>query len=260
MTCMLFCAALLLAVVCLVPGCRKQEILFTGADRRADAKMQADAKTQTDAKVQTDAETRTDAGQRADENVTSALPESETQLRAVVVVHVCGAVLSPGVYTLEEGARVCDAVEAAGGFTDEADTQWCNLALCVSDSQKVQIPTREETALLAAQGLSDTGGQNGMDGRTGEAGLASPGGLTFSDGLASPDGRSSAGLNINTATAEELTSLPGIGPAKAQAIIDHRNMNGPFSSVDDLVKVSGIGNAVLDKIRPLIRAEQNGTQ
>ena len=145
-----------------------------------------------------------------------------------VVVHVDGAVAAPGVYELAEDARVNDAVAAAGGLLSEADTSTINLAAPVSDGAKVHIPTSEE---LSA-------GAQGASGESGNAGA--------------PAGSASAAptlVNINTATSEELQGLSGVGEATAAAIIEDRQANGPFSSPEDLMRVSGIGEKKFAKIK-----------
>ena len=147
------------------------------------------------------------------------------------LVHVDGAVVSPGVYVLEEvDARVNDAVTLAGGLTPEADTSQVNLAAPVEDGQKVHIPVEGEVTATAGGGM-DT--------------VALP-----SEASANPSGDGLAGLvNINEAAAEELCTLPGVGEATAAAIIEDREAHGPFASVDDLMRVSGIGEKKYAKVR-----------
>lgn len=136
---------------------------------------------------------------------------------------------------LEPGARVDDALAAAGGAQPEADLAAVNLARPVSDGEQIHVPVPgEEPRELPAD----------------------PGGGAPSGG-AEPEGSDPAGppgagalINLNTATAAELEDLPGVGPAIAERIITHREQNGPFTSVDQLQEVSGIGPATLEKIRP----------
>jgi competence protein ComEA len=135
-----------------------------------------------------------------------------------VIVHVAGAVKLPGVYTLPEGARVIEAVEAAGGALPDADLHALNLAEPLFDGRKVTVP------VMAGQ---------------------EPGGHTVSPPSQPADGR----VNINTATAEELEKLPGIGPAKAQAIVRDREQNGLFRRVEDLARVTGIGPKTVENLR-----------
>lgn len=149
-----------------------------------------------------------------------------------VVVHVAGAVVSPGVYALAPGARVIDAVEAAGGLAPDAMADAVNLAAPVGDGQKVYVPRVGEAAAIIA----------GVSGGEGASPGAVPAGGTTS----------SAPVNINSATADELDTLPGVGPATAAAIIDHRQQHGPFATVDDLTDVRGIGPTKLEALRGLV--------
>ncbi|WP_136193154.1 MULTISPECIES: ComEA family DNA-binding protein [Actinomyces] len=149
-----------------------------------------------------------------------------------LVVHVAGAVTSPGVVVLPAGARVVDAISAAGGALPDADTDQLNLARILTDGEQVRVPHQGEDA-----SAWNTGAGSGAD--------------AVADG-ADGSGQSTVGagrININTAGAAELENLPGIGPALAQRIIDYRNEHGPFTSVDDLTGVSGIGAAKLEELR-----------
>ena len=148
---------------------------------------------------------------------------------AEVYVDVDGAVVRPGVYRLKDGARVSQAIDAAGGLTAEADVAGLNRASKITDGQKIYVPTVGEQQATAAVGGAESG-----------AG-------------ATPSAGSSSGLvNINTASAAELQTLSGIGPSMAQSIIDERTKNGAFASVDDLMRVSGIGEKKLAKIKDCI--------
>ena len=145
---------------------------------------------------------------------------------SVVLVHVDGAVVAPGVYELTMALpRVNDAVQAAGGLTEGADTSGVNLAAAVVDGSKVHIPAQGESQ----QASDDTASGQGASGSSGPA----------SSGL----------VNINTATAEELDVLPGVGPSTAATIVEDRERNGPFSSVEDLMRVSGIGEKKFAKLQ-----------
>lgn len=144
------------------------------------------------------------------------------------VAHVVGAVHDPGLVELADGARVADAVEAAGGPTDEADLSGVNMARPITDGEQIHVPRPGETP-------ADPG----------------PRGAARSGG--SPGTGSGAAIDLNTADATTLETLPGIGPALAQRIIDWRTSHGPFASVDELDDVSGIGPAVLEQIRPAAR-------
>lgn len=139
-----------------------------------------------------------------------------------VVVHISGAVVGPGVYTLPGSARVADAVEAAGGAAPEADIHRLNLAARLADGQRVHVPLAGEP--LPPDALAATA----------EAPVA--GGL----------------VNLNTATSDQLESLPGIGPALAEAIMKERERRGGFRSVEDLLRVRGIGDQRFSDLRDLV--------
>ena len=152
-----------------------------------------------------------------------------------IVVDVDGAVAHPGLYKLQADSRVQAALAAAGGLSPQADAHRINRAAKLHDGQKLYVLSQgESTPPLAA-----SSGQ----GCEGQACTSAEGGLSGSD----PEGQGL--VNINTANAAQLTQLPGVGPAIAQKIIDYRTANGPFTSVDDLTKVPGIGAAKLAQIK-----------
>lgn len=163
-----------------------------------------------------------------------ASAEKDAAEPAELLVDVGGAVAAPGVVRVAAGARVTDAVAAAGGLTAEADTATLNLAARLEDGQKVYVPTAGEAMPAAGGGSADAGAA------AGGAGSAGAGGAT--SGL----------VNINTASADELDALPGVGPATAQAIIDERESNGAFTSAEDIMRVSGIGEKKFAKLKSSI--------
>lgn len=156
----------------------------------------------------------------ARESVVSAAPAGELRAepRPRLVVHVVGAVRRPGLYRLEDGSRIADALRRAGGATRRADLSLVNLAAPVSDGTQVVVPRR-----VGAGGAS--------------GGAAAPG---------------SGPLHLNTATVDQLDELPGVGPVTAQKIVDYREQHGAFSSVDDLDAIPGIGPARLEQLRELV--------
>ncbi len=133
-----------------------------------------------------------------------------------LVVDVAGAVRRPGLYHLATGTRIADAVAIAGGATAKADTTLVNLAAPLADGEQVLVPARGAAAV--------------------------------SDGSPSP----AAPLDLNTASAEQLDALPGVGPATAQKIVDYRQQHGPFRSVDELEGVPGIGPSKLAQLKGLV--------
>ena len=147
-----------------------------------------------------------------------------------VWVDVVGAVRHPGLYRVAAGARVNDAIDAAGGLLGDAAEEGVNLARQLTDGEQLVVPTADEFAKSG--------------GAAGSAGVAPAGGASG----ATPAAR----VNINTATAEQLDVLPGVGPATATKIVADREANGPFASADDLGRVAGIGPKKLDDLRDLI--------
>jgi competence protein ComEA len=149
--------------------------------------------------------------------------EAEAASPRKVVVHVVGAVHEPGLYTLAEGSRIDDAMRRAGGPRPKAALELVNLAAPVADGQQVVVPAR--------------------------SGPAAP-----PTGAGSLPGEAPAGpVHLNTATLEELDTLPGVGPVTAQKILDYRAAKGAFSSVDELDAVPGIGPARLEQLKPLVQ-------
>jgi len=149
--------------------------------------------------------------------------EPTTSDQVVVVVHVAGAVRTPGVYELPSSARVHEAIGRADGESDDADLDNLNLAARVADGQRIYVP------------------------RVGEVVTIIDGGAMSDDGSV-PRGP----VDLNRASQSEFELLPGVGPSTAAAIVDDRSINGPFASVDDLDRVAGIGPAKLDALRDLV--------
>ncbi|MDM8270391.1 ComEA family DNA-binding protein [Thermophilibacter provencensis] len=156
---------------------------------------------------------------------TTVDPEEDEVAReapATLLVHVDGAVGAPGVYELAEGSRVNDAVLAAGGLRDDANTASINLAASLSDGEKIHVPSEDEAVASSA---SSTGGTESND---------------------------SAPININTADVATLDELPGVGESTARAIVEDREANGPFTAPEDLMRVSGIGEKKFARLEAMI--------
>lgn len=151
--------------------------------------------------------------------------------KAPLAVHVVGAVPRPGLYEFAEGARVQDAIDAAGGMLAEANVDALNLAALLEDGQQLVIPYQDGSAVSAESST-----------------LELPSAVTE----VPTDASGVELVNINTATLEELNALPGIGPTTAQKIIDYRTENGSFSTIEDIMNVSGIGPATFEEIKDLI--------
>ncbi len=163
-------------------------------------------------------------------NVTKA-PEEQLALQdnSSVYVHICGAVKNPGVYETEAGARVSDLIKMSGGLCKDAAGDYVNQARKVTDGERIYIPVKDEVKELTASEYAE-GGQNAVK-QTEET---------------------SKFININTATAEELMKLPGIGQAKADSIIEYRSTNGDFQSIEELMNISGIKEGLYNRISSFI--------
>lgn len=148
--------------------------------------------------------------------------ENDAKAEETIVVHICGAVANPGVYTLSKGSRVWQLIEAAGGLTEEAQESSLNQAATLQDGQQIIVCTEEEAAQLAAK--ADAGGQNGQY----------------------------AKVNLNTADETTLQTLSGIGEARARAIIAYREAHGGFRSTEELMEIEGIKEKLYEKIKEQI--------
>ena len=147
---------------------------------------------------------------------------------STIFVYVCGAVHHPGVYELTSSSRVFEAIEMAGGLTVDAARSYLNLARLVEDGEQIYAPTMDELLAL-------------------EEGSVFP--WLESSRPSGSSANSSGKVNINQAGAEDLMKLTGIGPSKAKSIIDYRDQHGPFQQIEDLMNVSGIGEATFAKIK-----------
>ena len=152
--------------------------------------------------------------------------KEESPEQDLITVDVKGAVKSPGIYDLPVGSRVHDAVQKAGGLTEEADSKSINLAQKVSDEALVYVPTKGEEA-ASQQAASGT----------------------------TPSTSKEKKVNLNKASLEELQQVTGLGGKRAQDIIDHREANGKFKSVDELKKVSGIGAKTIEKLKDYVTVD-----
>lgn len=142
----------------------------------------------------------------------------------LITVDVKGAVKSPGIYDLPVGSRINDAVQKAGGLTDNADSKSVNLAQKISDEALIYVPTKEEATSQATQSNASNSKGNKK-------------------------------VNLNKASLEELKQVKGLGAKRAQDIIDHRESNGKFKSVDDLKKISGFGAKTIEKLKEYVTVD-----
>jgi len=153
--------------------------------------------------------------------------------KPLIEVHVVGAVVRPGLYSLPEGSRVQDAIDAAGGLLSETDASSLNLAARIEDGQQLQIGPG--TGIATGSGTAKPGSPFTV--------ISTPTGGADQNGDL---------IDINTASLSELESLPGIGPTTAQNIINYRNQHGPFAQIEDILSVPGVGPSTFDSIQDLI--------
>lgn len=181
-------------------------------------------------RMETGKETARQEEQKTETGETTGESEAASQTEAQIVVHVCGAVANPGVYRLSAGSRAEDAVQLAGGMTGEAAADYLNLAGVLTDGEKLVVPYRSE--------IPD-GGQYGEDGfgQAGSAGVS---------------GEADTRVDLNHADQAALMTLPGIGEARAAAILAYRESHGPFQSPEEIMNVSGIKQAAYEKLKDQI--------
>jgi competence protein ComEA len=158
------------------------------------------------------------AGTPAERPLVRAPVRVTSTAQAALVVHVVGAVRRPGLYRLPAGSRVADAVTRAGGATRRADTSLVNLAAPLADGVQIAVPRRGSASAAGAGGAA---------------------------------GAAAGPVHLNSATLEELDTLPGVGPVTAQKIVDYRQQHGPFTALEDLDAIPGIGPARIEQLRGL---------
>ena len=204
----LFALGMLLTL--LLSGCKNTALLYDSMAESEEQTQEEDALSETPLSG--------DASESGTISEGASLEGSGENSSSPVFVYVCGEVEKPGVYELQEGDRVVDAVEAAGGMTGEASDTWLNLAELISDGQKIEVPSREQAEELAKVREEE------------ESGL----------------------VNLNTASEEELMTLTGIGEAKAREILNYREEHGGFQKPEELMETPGIKEGVFLKIKDQI--------
>ncbi len=162
---------------------------------------------------------------------------TEAPIARVLYVHMCGAVVQEGVYMLPEGSRLTEGIMAAGGFTEEADTSFHNLAACLQDGQKIYVPTKEEVKDMSVEERLTYGT------------------LPETDAPGQQGTGTSKKVNLNTADVSELMTLSGVGQSKAESIIQYRTKVGSFSGIEELKNVTGIGDAMFERIKEYITVD-----
>lgn len=179
------------------------------------------------------------------ETIENTITESKIGLlenKKTITVHVIGEVNTPGVVTLEEGARIIDAINAAGGKTEEADLSKVNLAYVIEDGVQIYIPSITEAN---NNDLEEIEKEEYLREDAGD-------GIIISSATQEEGEEKTTQVNINTANSEKLQTLPGIGESIAQKIIDYREQNGKFETIEDIKKVPGIGESKFNNIKDKI--------
>ena len=166
-------------------------------------------------------------------NITSK--EKNVENENTIIIHITGSVKKPGIVKLKEGSRIEDAIEEAGGLTENADITKVNLAYIVEDGTKIKIPSSSD---------EEIGDEEIIDNRSGEN-------IIVEENTISSN-KNNQIVNINKATEKEFQSLPGIGPLLASKIVEYRSQKGKFESIEDIKNVTGIGSSKYENIKDLI--------
>lgn len=254
----------LLIVLC---GCTKKEEILLLSGEHAAGTSDGQSVIREDAGGHTAPETETGRtaaeesrqvqdGESQGTEAESVLVDAVNPQAGVIYVHVCGAVENPGVYELEAGSRVYEAVQQAGGFADSAEQNYVNQAQVLEDGVKLVIPTREEVAAAQddaseeSDALQDRAqdGSGIAGGAEREIGIVGGARSDGQGGDAASDGR----ININTASEAQLCEIPGIGATRAAAIAAYRESHGAFGKPEDIMNVNGIKEGMYEKIKDII--------
>ena len=254
----------LLIVLC---GCTKKEEILLLSGENAAGTSDGQSVIREDAGGHTAPETETGRtaaeesrqvqdGESQGTEAESVLVDAVNPQAGVIYGHVCGAVENPGVYELEAGSRVYEAVQQAGGFADSAEQNYVNQAQVLEDGVKLVIPTREEVAAAQddaseeSDALQDRAqdGSGIAGGAEREIGIVGGARSDGQGGDAASDGR----ININTASEAQLCEIPGIGATRAAAIAAYRESHGAFGKPEDIMNVNGIKEGMYEKIKDII--------
>lgn len=251
------CLAGALVTACLLCGCtRKEELLILTEEKTAQETISEAAESGEVGDVSTLTQENAAISQRTEASVEEKAQQVPAE-SSILYVHVCGAVKAPGVYELPAGSRVYEAVQAAGGFSEDAEQSYVNQAQMLTDGVKLVIPTVEEAAEhgksetdAAAGDQKETAAQIGIIGQEDAAKGAATGQADAGDG-----NQTVGRININTATKQELCTIPGVGETRAAAIISYRESHGGFAKPEDIMKVNGIKEGMYEKIKDSISVE-----
>lgn len=262
-----------LGIVCLLIGCGSEDKLLSelraesgdasgGAECAGEAYKRQDgedsAEGSPDGNAGADVTADGKAGQETDQNAGKDAGEAgggdapNTEKRTTIYVHVCGAVKKPGVYEMPAGSRFYEAVDAAGGFAEDACQDYLNMAAPLADGSRLEIPTLE--GIQERESAGDKSGNPDERNRETKYDYYT---VPEASAAATGDGRTSeTGLvNINTADIAGLCALPGIGEGRAKAIIEYREKQGGFQKKEDIMQVSGIGEKMYARMEEYLTVE-----
>lgn len=237
-------------LVLMLTACTSREDIMLELDgSRAENMPESEEASETEG--DSEAETGTEPGQgtEPESSITASDTGSSSAVQEVILpdiyVHICGAVENPGVYILGAGSRVYEGVAAAGGFREDACEDFINLAGILQDGERLAIPTMEEAEAAKADGSYQALWKEAEDARQ-------VGNLDNNSAAENASGGIEGLVNINTASEKELSAIPGIGTGKAAAIVQYRQENGRFTSIEDIMKVNGIKEGTFEKIKDRI--------
>lgn len=244
-------AGFLTVIICILLGCERREkepeALFLEEISKEDSKENEDGgifseQGETERVSPEIPEPETVPPQTPETSGAGAVTEpEETAQPRDCVVHICGAVNSPGVYTLKSGDRIYQAIEKADGFREDAEQNYLNQADLLSDGMKIYVPTQSEAANLTPE-----------EGERAEWMISGGEIAAGSQREEEKDAEKSSLVNINTAGEEQLCTLPGVGSSKAKSIIAYREQNGPYRTIEEIMNVEGIKDGVFRKIKDSI--------
>ena len=198
-------------------------VVLCGCGKSTSAYLETEDLKDSSAQLQTESERSTETQDKQASSIEESVKENR-----LIYVYICGAVKVPGVYALPEGSRLIDLFTKAGGLTKHAAKEYWNQAQLLEDGQMYYVPTKEE-----AQEERKSSSDSNKDSIDSDV--------------------SDEKININTASKEQLMQIPGIGEAKARAILAHREAEGAFSSIEDIMQVEGIKDGVFEKIKNYIK-------
>ena len=233
---MLICIGSMLWILSGCGGSQTSELTEIGDVQTAEDSVQGEA---SDVSDSIDTSEASDAFSEEKKEGSGEDVVSDAETSGTIFVHLCGAVTTPGVYEVPASSRLYEAISRAGGLREDASDTFLNQAQILQDGSQIYVPTKEEVA---------NGYVSEVTGASTEAGVAASSGEASETENVSSDGK----VNINTADVNELMTLPGIGESKAKTIVEYRESNGNFGSIEELMNISGIKSGVFQKIKDSI--------